>query len=107
MPTSADRLWGEPVRLDRTFYVRLHIRKEEVSETLTKLQRGCKAVADFGYGTVAAQKDCWVEVLHYCGNTTEFLQHLDRLGIPRVAVSECREVAAGAGHLMAQQRNLF
>lgn len=104
---SADKVWGEPVRLDRTFYVRLHIRKEEVSETLTRLQRGCKAVADFGFRPVVSPKDCWVEVLHYCGNSSEFLQHLDGLGIPRAAVSECREVAAGSGHLMAKQSTLF
>jgi hypothetical protein len=103
----AAKVWGEPVREDRSFYVHLNIPRENVSATLTTLQRGCKRVSDFGYGVLAAPKDCWVEVLHYCGDAAEFLQHLTRLGIPREAVRECREVVSGSGHLMSRQPSLF
>lgn len=101
------KVWGVPLREDRSFFVQLHIRKEAVSETLAVLQRGCRKVADFGIGVPSAPKDYWVEVVQFCADSGEFLQQLARLGIPREAIRECREVVSGSGHLMARQRNLF
>lgn len=103
---QSSRYFGEPLRSDRSFYVRMRLRKDAVSETLSKLQRGL-TVADFGIGPVAAPEDCWVEVLYYCADSKEMLERLTGLGLTRECIRECREIPAKSGWLCAKQQSLL
>lgn len=93
-----------PPRVDeRSFYVRLHLRREDLSETLSLLQRRCSRVSDFGIGTAVAPEDYWIEVRQVCAGAGEMLVHLTSIGVTRDSIRECREIENGAGHLFARQ----
>ena len=100
------KYFGEPIRADRSFYVRLHLRRDSLSETLSVLQRGT-TVSDFGIGTADAPSDYWLELLYYCADSKEMLTRLTALGVARECVRECRETPAKSGWLCARQQSLL
>ncbi len=92
---------------ERTFYLRLHVRRRDVKDVVYRVRKAVQAVDDMGMGTEAAPGDCWVEVRHLCHDSGDLLARLASTGVTREMVGEVREIAPKSGHLMARQPSLF
>jgi hypothetical protein len=89
------------------FYLRLHLKQDDVSKTLAVLRRTFERVVDCGRGTEEGPKDWWAEVRHPEKDAGAVLRKLLAVGLDRETIKQCCEVAPLEGHSLARQRPLF